>query len=63
MNELMNNQLINASATETIDSREVAEMVDMEHKNLLSKIRKYIEILDGSKLSSHQFFCTKHICK
>lgn len=56
MNELMNNQLINASATETIDSREVAEMVDMEHKNLLSKIRKYIEILDGSKLSSHQFF-------
>ena len=30
MNELMNNQLINASATETIDSREVAEMVDME---------------------------------
>ena len=56
MNELMNNQLINASATETIDSREVAEMVDVEHKNLLSKIRKYIEILDGSKLSSHQFF-------
>ena len=56
MNELMNNQLINASATETIDSREVAEMVDMEHRNLLSKIRKYIEILDGSKLSSHQFF-------
>ena len=56
MNELMNNQLINASAPETIDSREVAEMVDMEHKNLLSKIRKYIEILDGSKLSSHQFF-------
>lgn len=56
MNELMNNQLINASATETIDSREVAEMVDMEHKNLLSKIRKYIEILDGSKLSRHQFF-------
>ena len=56
MNELMNNQLINASATETIDSREVAEMGDMEHKNLLSKIRKYIEILDGSKLSSHQFF-------
>ncbi len=31
-------------------------MVDMEHKNLLSKIRKYIEILDGSKLSSPQFF-------
>lgn len=52
----MDNQLMNTSAIETIDSREVAEMVDMEHKNLLSKIRKYIEILDGLKLSSHQFF-------
>ena len=47
---------MNTSAIETIDSREVAEMVDMEHKNLLSKIRKYVEILDGSKLSSPQFF-------
>lgn len=56
MEELMNNELINTSAIETIDSREVAEMVDMEHKNLLSKIRKYVEILDGSKLSSPQFF-------
>ena len=52
----MDNELINTSAFETIDSREVAEMVDMEHKNLLSKIRKYVEILDGSKLSSPQFF-------
>ena len=56
MEELMDNEWINTSAIETIDSREVAEMVDMEHKNLLSKIRKYIEILDGSKLSSPQFF-------
>ena len=45
MEELMDNELINTSAIETI---EVAEMVDMEHKNLLSKIRKYVEILDGS---------------
>ena len=56
MEELMDNELINTSAIETIDSREVAEMVDMEHRNLLSKIRKYVEILDGSKLSSPQFF-------
>jgi len=56
MEELMDNELINTSAIETIDSREVAEMVDMEHKNLLSKIRKYVEILDGSKLSRPQFF-------
>lgn len=52
----MDNQLMNTSTIETIDSREVAEMVDMEHKNLLSKIRKYIEILDGSKLRSQDFF-------
>lgn len=52
----MSNQLINISPVETIDSREVAEMVGMEHKNLISKIRKYVEILDGSKLSSPQFF-------
>ena len=56
MEELMDNELINTSAIETIDSREVAEMVDMEHKNLLSKIKKYVEILDGLKLSSPQFF-------
>lgn len=56
MEELMDNEWINTSAIETINSREVAEMVDMEHKNLLSKIRKYVEILDGSKLSSSQFF-------
>ena len=56
MEELMDNEWINTSAIETIDSREVAEMVDMEHKNLLLKIRKYVEILDGSKLSSPQFF-------
>lgn len=56
MEELMDNELINTSAIETIDSREVAEMVDMEHKNLLSKIRKYVEILDSSKLSRPQFF-------
>jgi len=52
----MSNQLINISPVETIDSREVAEMIDIQHKNLISKIRKYVEILDGSKLSSPQFF-------
>ena len=31
----MDNQLMNTSAIETIDSREVAEMVDMRHDNLL----------------------------
>ncbi|WP_238884445.1 Rha family transcriptional regulator [Clostridium sp. YIM B02551] len=40
----------------TLDSREVAQMIGKEHKNLLRDIKGYIEILDGSKLSSHNFF-------
>lgn len=56
MNELMNNQLINASATETIDSREVAEMVGIQHKDLLKKIRNYEGILTSAKLRPLEFF-------
>lgn len=52
----MDNQLMNTSIIETIDSREVAEMIDMRHDNLMKKIRNYQRILDSSKLSSHQFF-------
>ena len=37
----MDNQLMNTSAIETIDSREVAEMVGIQHKDLLKKIRNY----------------------
>lgn len=33
----MDNQLMNTSTIETIDSREVAEMIDMKHKDLLKK--------------------------
>lgn len=52
----MRNELLNTSTVETLDSREVAEMIDMQHKNLLKKLREYEEILDGSKLSTPQFF-------
>lgn len=52
----MDNQLMNTSAIETIDSREVAEMVDMRHDNLVKKIRNYQQILDSSKLRSQDFF-------
>lgn len=38
------------------DSREVAEMIGKEHKNLIRDIRNYIEVLQGSKLSSENFF-------
>lgn len=56
MEELMDNELINTSAIETIDSREVAEMVDMRHDNLLKKVSNYEKILLNSKLSSVDFF-------
>ena len=52
----MSNQLINVSSVETIDSREVAEMVDMRHDNLLKKVSNYEKILLNSKLSSVDFF-------
>lgn len=38
------------------DSREVAEMIGKEHKNLIRDIRNYVEVLQGSKLSSENFF-------
>lgn len=41
---------------QTLDSREVAEMVEKEHKNLLADIRKYEEFLTGSNLSPLEFF-------
>ena len=52
----MSNQLINVSPVETIDSREVAEMVDVTHASLLKKVRNYEEILTKSKLTSLDFF-------
>lgn len=56
MEELMDSELINTSAIETIDSREVAEMIEVRHDNLVKKIRNYQQILDSSKLRSQDFF-------
>lgn len=53
MNKL---KIVDMNGQQTIDSRLVAEALDMQHKNLLKKIREYENILDGSKLSSRQFF-------
>ncbi len=56
MNQL-NVSLINGA--EVIDSREVAEMVGKQHKNLLADIRGYIEIMDNStelKIQPSEFF-------
>ncbi|MDR0325026.1 MAG: Rha family transcriptional regulator [Oscillospiraceae bacterium] len=51
MNELMKTQSIH-----TIDSREIADMVGKEHKNLLADIRGYITHLTGLDFSPLEFF-------
>lgn len=51
MNELqINNQM------KTIDSRDIAEMVEMEHSNLLKKVASFNEILEKSKITSLDYF-------
>lgn len=45
MNEL---QVINHKGTQAVDSREVAEMVGKEHKNLLRDINGYIETMKNA---------------
>lgn len=52
----MPNELMNTSVIETIDSREVAEMIEVTHASLLKKVRNYEDILTKSKLTSLDFF-------
>lgn len=57
----MSNLILNTISVEgkmvpVTDSREVASKIGKEHKNLLRDIKGYIDILDGSDLSSPQFF-------
>ncbi|HBJ2601931.1 TPA: ORF6C domain-containing protein [Clostridium botulinum] len=40
----------------TLESTEVSEMTGKEHKNLMRDIRNYVGILEGSNLSSHDYF-------
>lgn len=42
--------------TLTLDSREVAKMVDRRHGNLVRDIETYIEYLENSKMSYQDFF-------
>ena len=53
MNELT---VINYKGQKTIDSRDVAEMVNMRHSDLLEKIKGYIQILQNGKFRSVDFF-------
>ena len=45
----------------TVDSREVAKMIDREHYNLLKDIRKYIDVLTEVKINVSELFCRKHL--
>lgn len=57
MNNITIKQInIGGQAVPVVDSREVAEMVGKEHKNLLRDIKGYAEILESSNLSSQNFF-------
>jgi len=55
MNEL---KIIEVNGKFVTDSREVAERTGKEHKNLLRDIKGYVDILEGSNMSSHNFFIT-----
>ncbi|SFC01743.1 phage regulatory protein, rha family [Bacillus sp. 491mf] len=56
VNEPPTLSIINQNGQLLVDSRDVAGMVGKEHKNLLRDIKGYTEILDGSKLSTPNFF-------
>lgn len=50
------NQLIVTENNQTLDSREVAEMVGKEHSNLMKDIRRYIEQSNEVKIDLVDFF-------
>ena len=52
----MSNELRTSTKENTISSREVAEMMCVEHKNLLRKIDGYTEVLHGSNLSHEKYW-------
>lgn len=53
MNEL---QLINKNGVFYADSRQVAEMINKRHTDLLRDINKYVNVLTNAKLRSLDFF-------
>ncbi|MCY8513780.1 phage antirepressor KilAC domain-containing protein [Bacillus atrophaeus] len=54
----MNNNLtvIEQNGQLLVDSREVKDMLDMRHSDLLGKIDGYIQILENGKIRSQDFF-------
>lgn len=53
MNQL---KIISSNGELVTESREVAKMVDQQHKELLRTIRSYIGVLTGASLRSSDFF-------
>ena len=53
MNEL---SVITHNGVETVDSREVARMVDKPHSDLMKSIRNYMDTLNAGDFSSVAFF-------
>ena len=43
-----------------VDSRDVAEMVDKPHDQLMRSIRTYIEYMESAKMQSQEFFNESH---
>lgn len=52
----MENNLQNINKPLTLDSREVAKMINIRHSDLLEKIKCYCEILTNGKFRSLEFF-------
>lgn len=52
----MENLQIKNTEVQTIDSREVAEMLEMRHADILRKVDQYVEVLLNAKLRSVDYF-------
>ena len=52
----MENLQVKNTEIQTIDSREVAEMLEMRHADILRKVEQYVEVLTNAKLRSLDYF-------
>lgn len=53
MNQLT---IVDFNGTDTVDSRQVAEILGKPHNDLMKSIRKYIDFLNEGEISSVDFF-------
>lgn len=57
MNQL---NVVNQNGQLLVDSREVAEMIEKRHSDLLRSIEGYIQILENAKMRSQDFFISSN---